>query len=194
MKGILTFGLIITSGIVCCAQNIQTKLSTEKMSDFIKLEKSLKSISYYPDADIILTGDEDQPLNFKRNGRMPGGFFVRYTFRKKDSTITDIQYDYNLGELKEVSTKERFDHQNALYQQQDSLSKVFTSLYGESTHIGDIDPKQIEKTKVIRRQDYWKSADGTKIQMSITLTNEPWVFHGKKIPPTHRLQISISNR
>ncbi len=97
MKNILIlFGLLFA--LTTTAQEINFNVHKTSLKEYLALEKKLKSEPVPNKAHYISTSGEAQPLKFRRKEEvkiLPDPV-VSYFFKKKDSSITYILYEWDV--------------------------------------------------------------------------------------------------
>jgi len=197
MKNIflVLFGLLFT--IEAFAQEINFNVHKAPLKEYLALEKELHSQPVPNDVHYISSQGEAQPLKFRRKEKvniLPDPI-VYYFFKKKDSTITYILYEwdvYNYEKKDKNKKSKRFE--KALIKKYLTLKKEISDKFGEPqiernfSNLAKLDPENVFEEKAL-----WKPNDSLEIELYIVSSN----YYEKKgavtINPTHRIRLYIRN-
>lgn len=143
MKKTLFIMIAICTGCISpsIAQDINPSLIGKKFWEVKNMEMKLKGKVYTSDDDIIVPGGMAAPVVYIRPKRSHENFYVEYTFTKKDSVVTRIEYKWGDDNDKKF-----------LMSKYDSFLQDFNKRHGTSKAVGEY-------------QHYWN----TKEQLEVSL-------------------------
>lgn len=176
-------------------QNIELELNDKKVDYFIKLEKKLGSKPYESNSDYISPGDVAQPVIFRRKENNIPDLLVYYTFRKSDSIVTTIEYEWDIYNFeKEDNNKKSPEFEKNLISKYNEVVSFISAKYGKGETKGNLDDlSKINSPEGLKRGDNWKPTDSLEIDMYTTISN----YYSKNgmvtTNPTHRIRVYIYN-
>lgn len=198
MKIRFTTTLVLT--IICITgfsqkSLIELDIHNKKISYFRNLEKKLGSQTFNTGQTYIAGTAVAQPEVYLRKEKNLPDLLVYYTFFKKDSLISEINYEWDVEnfEKKDNNTKS-LDFERNLINQYNYIVDLISTKYGKSEVEGSLDDiVKINSPDGLKRSDTWKPNDSFKIYSYTTISN----FYKKEgfvtVNPTHRIRVYITN-
>jgi len=196
MKNILIlFGLLFA--LTTTAQEINFNVHKTSLKEYLALEKKLKSEPVPNKAHYISTSGEAQPLKFRRKEEvkiLPDPV-VSYFFKKKDSSITYILYEWDVYNYeKKDNNQKSIKFEKALIRKYQTLKERISELFGNPriernySNIAKLDPEN-----TFEEMSEWKPNDSLEITLSITSSNYYEKRGAVTINPVHRIRLYIKN-
>lgn len=190
----LTFLLIWNLGF-CQKSYIELDIPGKKMDYFRNLERELGSTKFNSDQTYISGGNEAQPEIYLRKEKNLPDLLVYYTFFKKDSTISEINYEWDVYNFdKSDDNIQSLDFEKNLIKKYNSIIEFVSSKFGNSEVVGSLtDLSKINSNEGLRRKDTWNPSDSLKIIAYTTISN---FFKKDKfvtVNPTHRIRLYVYN-
>lgn len=192
----LTLGFLLI-GITVLGQEFEFDIHNTSLYEYIKLEERLGSERKENTSNNISFSGDAQPIVFIRKEKIIPNLTANYFFKKTDSTMSYIRYDWDESFYKNTATLEgqkpkRF--QKALRKKSLQIEKAITKIYGEPETEGSLsDLSKVEIRKGLNKKNIWKPNDSFEIEMYTTISN----FYEKRgmvtTTPTHRIRLYITN-
>lgn len=191
-KPFFIIGLLLINAATF-SQNVILDIHKNKLADFIKIEKDLKSEGVIDSADYISFDNVAQPLLFRRPEKQLPNLIVYYYYYKKDSTIADVLYEWDKMNSKDYNDTAVVSKQviKAFIDKYKKLYNQISKMYGKSSKQGDLDT--YSKTEKVERKDLWKTKDNTEIELYITLSSRYVKSGFLTITPTYRIRLYIKH-
>lgn len=190
----LTLLLIWNLGL-CQKSYIELDIHGEKMDYFRNLEREIGSTKFNSDQTYISSGNVAQPEIYLRKEKNIPDLLVYYSFFKKDSTISKINYEWDVYNFdKSDDNIQSLDFEKNLIKKYNSIVEFISSKFGKSEVEGSLtDLSKINSDQGLRRKDTWNPSDSLKIIAYTTISN---FFKKDKfvtVNPTHRIRLYIYN-
>ena len=192
----ITLGFLLV-GISVFGQEFIFDIHNTSLDDYIKLEERLGSERKENISNnISFTGDA-QPVVFIRKEKIIPNLRANYFFKKTDSTMSYIRYDWDESFYKNTGNLESqkpLSFQRALRKKSLQIEKEITKIYGKPETEGSLsDLSKVEMRKGVSKTNIWKPNDSLEIEMFTTISN----FYEKRgmvtTAPTHRIRLYITN-
>ncbi|WP_034761032.1 hypothetical protein [Chryseobacterium gregarium] len=190
---ILGFVLLISQ--VTYSQNIiQTDIQGKKLDYFIKLENKLGSKIYKTHEEYDSPGPVLQPIIFERKEREIPNLLVFYTPYKKDSTIAEILYEWDIHNFeKGDDVKKPLNFSKAMIKKYHDIVAEISKKYGKSEREESLEKLEfLTSDGGIERSDRWEVNDGLKISSYINLSE----FYERNemviTVPTHKIRLYVT--
>ncbi len=196
LKQILILGILIVRFSIY-GQEFKFDIHNISLNEYIEMENNLGSEKIPNIRNHISLSDNAQPIKFKRKQKIISDLVAYYYFKKKDSTMSYILYEWDESLLtlkSKTNDKKSEKYQKALIKKYNGLEKTITSIYGKSESEGDLSNlKQANEKSGLNKKDKWFPNDSTEIEMYTSISN----YYEKKgamtITPTHRIRLYIRN-
>lgn len=180
----------------CFSQNIvQIDIERKKLEDFVQLENKLGSKAYKTDENYISPKPVLQPVIFERKEKEIPNLLVFYTPYKKDSTISEILYEWDVYNFdKGDNVQKTLSFNKAMIKKYHELVNEVSKKYGKSKQQGSLDNISLVNLKEgLKRNDNWEISKNVKVYSYITLS-EYYEKNGMiTTPPTHRIRLYVTN-
>jgi hypothetical protein len=190
---ILSFLLLISQFYF--PQNlIQVDIEGKKLDYFIKLENKLGSKIYKTDEEYTSIKPVTAPVIFERKEKEIPNLRVFYTLYKKDSTIAEILYEWDIRNFeKGYNVKKSLSFNKAMIKKYQEIVDEVSKKYGNSKHDGNLDKLDLLTSEGIDRRDNWEINKNLKIYSYIGLS-EHYESNGMvTTSPTHRIRLYVTN-
>ena len=160
------------------------------------MEENLGSQQIPVTSKHISFNGEAQPIKFLRKEKIIPDLIAYYFFKKKDSTMSYILYEWDVSNFEKKDNNKKSDKfQKAMIKKYQKLKKDISKSFGKPkvkknySNISRLDP-----INSFVESSIWKPNDSTEIKMSATISN----FYKKKgaitINPIHRIRLYIKNQ
>lgn len=174
-------------------QDITTDIYGKNMPSMIALENKLGSKLYQVDGDIVIPSGMAMPLTYRRMESGIPDLLVTYTFTKKDSLISRIEYEWDAINFDKNGGKQSLETQKAFIKKYVTLEKELTKRYGGSIQKGDLkDLSQIDLKGGITQRNYWKPNDSLEVDLYSVFSNYQEKNGNVEIKPTNRIRIYVN--
>lgn len=196
LRNIVTLGFLLI-GITLFAQEFEFDIHNTSLDEYIELEERLGSEKKINSSNNISFSGDAQPIIFIRKEKKIPNLTANYFFKKSDSTMSYIRYDWDESFYKNtanVESKKSKKFQKALRKKSLLIEKKIIKIYGKPKTEGDLsDLSKVEIRKGVSKKNSWRPNDSTEITMQTTISN----YYEKKgamtIAPTHRIRLYIRN-
>lgn len=195
MRIIFTLGFLII-GFSTYGQEFNFDIHNTTLNEYFEMERTLGS-EQIPNIRNHVSAENAQPIKFKREQKIISYLVGYYYFKKKDSTMSYILYEWDesLLTLKaNTNDKKSKKYQKALIRKFNELEKMITDIYGNPQSEGDLsDLKKANEKGGLKKNVKWFPNDSTEIEMYATVSN----FYEKRgmvtTAPTHRIRLYVKN-
>lgn len=194
MKSIIFLSLLF-SQVLFSQELIHTDIQGKNIKYFIDLEHNLKSEIYKSKEMYISPNDVDQPIIFRRKENEIPDLLVYYTFYKKDSTISEILYEWDIYNFeKQDKNKKSLTFDKKLINKYNSIVEEISEKYGKGRQEEDLENLSLLSTeRGLYRKDDWQVNENLTVNSSINLSE----FYNKEgnitTNPTHRIRVYVTN-
>lgn len=177
----------------CQKQVIELDLKDKKIDYFIGIEKKLGSKPYETDTEYLSPGDVAQPKIFLRKEKNIPDLLVYYTFRKSDSIVTTIQYEWDVYNFeKEDNNVKPLSFAKNLISKYNEIISLISARYGKPETEGNLDDlSKINSHEGLKRNDKWNLKDDLKIYTYTNISNYYIKNGAVTVNPTHRIRLYI---
>ena len=196
MKKIYFTVLIIFIFKTGFSQEINFDIHNTTLEDYIKMEEKLGSERIPNTSYHISFSGEAQPIRYKRKEKIIPDLIVEYYFKKKDSTMSYILYEWDVNNFeKKDNNKKNKKFEKALMEKYLNLKEKISNIYGKPivksnySNIAELDAKNL-----FEESSTWTPNDSTEIKMNITISNYYEKKGGITINPTHRIRLYIKKK
>ncbi len=195
LRKTFTLGFLLI-GIVVYGQEFNFDIQNTTLNEYLEMERKLGS-EQIPNIRNHVSVENAQPIKFKREQKIISDLVGYYYFKKKDSTMSHILYEWDesLLTLKaNTNDKKSKKYQKALIRKFNELETMIADIYGEPKTTGDLSNlKQANEKGGLKQNVKWFPNDSTEIEMYTSVSN----YYEKKgmmtIAPTHRIRLYIRN-
>jgi hypothetical protein len=190
---ILSFLLLISQFYF--SQNlIQVDIEGKKLDYFIKLENKLGSKIYKPDEIYTSIKPVTAPVIFERKEKEIPNLRVFYTLYKKDSTIAEILYEWDIRNFeKGDNVKKPLNFSKAMIKKYHEIVDEVSKKYGSSKHEGNLDKLGLLTSEGIERRDNWEINKNLKIYSYIDLSEHYESNGAFTTGTTHKIRVYVTN-
>lgn len=188
--------LLIT--ITVFGQEFNFDIHNTTLSEYLEMEQNLES-EQIPNIRNHVSSINAQPIKFKREQKIISDLVGYYYFKKKDSTMSHILYEWDESLLtlkSNTNNKKSKKYQKALIRKFNELEKMIAVTFGEPVSEGDLSDLRIANDDVkggLKKNVKWFPSDSTEIEMYANVSN----YYEKRgiitIAPTHRIRLYIRN-
>lgn len=197
LRKTLILGFLLI-GISVYGQEFNFDIHNTTLNEYIEMERNLGS-EQIPNIRNHVSTDNAQPIKFKRKQKIISDLVGYYYFKKKDSTMSYILYEWDesLLSLKaNTNDKKSKKYQKALIRKFKELEKMISDIYGEPVSEGDLSDLRIANDDIkggLKKNVKWFPNDSTEIEMYANVSN----YYEKRgmvtTSPTHRIRLYIRN-
>ena len=193
MKYLIAFLFISFSAV---GQEFNFDIHKMSLPEYVEMEEKLGSQRIPTSSNHVSFSGNAQPIKFLREEKNIPDLTAYYFFKKADSTMSYILYEWDVYNFEKQSNNQKsLEFQKALINKYKSLEDLITSKYGEANTIeGDLSNLQhISDRDGLKKKNIWIPNDSTGIEMYTAISN----FHEKTgmvtRNPTHRIRLYIRN-
>ncbi|HNP69198.1 MAG TPA: hypothetical protein PKH16_14920 [Aequorivita sp.] len=197
LRQTLTLGLILI-GIAVYGQEFNFDIHNTTLNEYLEMERNLGS-EQIPNIRNHISSENAQPIKFKREQKIISDLVGYYYFKKKDSTMSYILYEWDesLLSLKaNTDNKKSKKYQKALIRKFNEMEKMIADIYGEPVSEGDLSDLRIANDDIkggLKKNVKWFPNDSTEIEMYANISN----YYEKRgmvtTSPTHRIRLYVRN-
>jgi hypothetical protein len=186
--------LLLISQFYFSQNLIQVDIEGKKLGYFIKLENKLGSKIYKTDEEYISIEPVTAPVIFERKEKEIPNLLVFYKLYKKDSTIAEILYEWDVRNFeKGDNVKKSLNFNKAMIKKYHEIVDEISKKYGDSEHEGNLDKLELLTSEGVERRDNWEINKNLKIYSYIDLS-EHYESNGMvTTSPTHRIRLYVTN-
>ena len=198
MKRIAFFAstlLLIWNFGYCQKSYIELDIHGKKIDYFRNLEKELGSTKFNSNQTYISSGNVAQPEIYLRKEKNLPDLLVYYTFFKNDSTISQINYEWDVYNFdKKDNNIQSLDFEKNLIKKYNTIIDEVSLKFGKSTIEGNLDDlNKINSSEGLTRTDIWTPSDGLKVYAYTTISNYFKKDNFLTINPAHKIRLYIHN-
>ena len=174
---------------------IQIDVQGKKINDFIQSENKLGSKLFKSNEDYGSIRPVLQPVIFERKEKDIPNLLVFYTQYKKDSTIAEILYEWDVSNFeKGDNVKKSLAFNKAMVKKYKDIVTEISKKYGKSIQNGNLENlKNLTLEEGVNREDEWSVNDSLKVNSYITLSE----YYNKNgmvtTVPTHKIRVYVNN-
>lgn len=174
---------------------LELDINGKKIDYFRNLEKELGSAKFNSDQTYISSGNVAQPEIYLRKEKNLPDLLVYYTFLKTDSTISEINYEWDVYNFdKKDNNTKPLEFEKKMINKYDSIIVLINSKFGKSQVEGNLDDlSKINTNEGLKRSDVWKPSDSLKIYSYTTISNYFKKDQFVTVNPTHRIRLYVYN-
>lgn len=190
LKNRLTFGLFLTAMSVF-GQEFDFDIHHTTLDEYIRMEEDLGSERLPVTSKHVSLSGDAPPVKFRREEKDIPDALVYYFFKKKDSTMSTIRYEWSIKNFDKASNNPQDEKtQKSFVKKYRELEKLIDRQYGKGEINGSIGSLEDINTKSgVRQENIWHPDDSTEVKMSIVMSN----FYEKKgiitTPTVHRIRL-----
>ncbi|SEW20087.1 hypothetical protein SAMN05421841_1553 [Chryseobacterium wanjuense] len=188
-------GFLLISQFYLSQNIIQADIQGKKLDYFVQLENKLGSKIYKTDEEHISSGEVLQPVIFERKEKDIPNLLVFYTPNKKDSTISEILYEWDVYNFdKGDNVKKTLSFNKAMIKKYYQLVDEVSKKYGKSIQKGNLEKLELLNAEDgLERSDNWEINKNLKINSYIILS-EYYEKNGMvTTTPTHKIRLYVTN-
>ena len=190
--------VLLFIGITVFGQEFGFDIHNYSLLDYIHMEERLGSERIPTTSNHVSFNGEAQPIKFQRKEKLIPDLITYFYFKKEDSTMTKVLYEWDVRHFKEtneLNVTQSKKVQKALIRKFNSLEHKLTELYGKPQSDGDLsDMNQANEKGGLQKNDKWYPNEGIEIEMYTVVSN----FYEKRglitTAPTYRIRLYIRNR
>jgi hypothetical protein len=190
----LIFGILLSTSAF--GQEFNFDIHHTSLAEYLKIEEQLGSERIPTTSNHVSFSGEAQPIMFLRREKIIPDLTVYYYFKKKDSIMSYVLYEWDVSNFEEQENNQKSDmFQNALISKYKELKTQISKDFGqpkEKRNYSNI--SQLDSTNLFEEHSTWRPNDSTEIIMYATVSN----YYEKKgamtINPTHRIRLYINNK
>lgn len=189
------FAILFCVGGNLNGQTLQLDIKNKKLSDFLKVEDSVKSEKVPLKSFYALRSGLAQPISFRRKENEIPDLMVYYFFNVSDSAIDHILYEWdasNFNEEDEIVKKSRIEI-DQLIARYDQLSNDLIRIYGNNFESENRSSAERVDEEVYKRKKVWVKRKKEEVELYTVISN----IHRKNgsitIRPTFRVRLYIYN-
>jgi hypothetical protein len=195
LRKTFTLGFLLIA-ITVFGQEFNFNVHNTTLNEYLEMEQDLGS-EQIPNIRNHVSGVNAQPIKFKREQKIISDLVGYYYFKKKDSTMSHILYEWDESLLtlkSNTNDKKSKKYQKALIRKFNELEKMIADIYGEPVSEGDLSDLRIANDDVkggLKKNVKWFPNDSTEIEMYANVSN----YYEKRgmvtTAPTHRIRLYI---
>ena len=176
-------------------QNISLSIHETSLDEYLEFEEKIGSKNIPTTSNYVSNSGNAQPIKFLRKESLVPDLIVFYYFKKADSTMSRILYEWDVRNFeKQDNNQKTADFQKALVDKYKELKKSISNEFGEpevKSNYSNL--ARYDQDFFFEESSNWKPNDSTEIEMYTTVSN----YYEKKgmvtINPTHRIRLYVKN-
>jgi hypothetical protein len=192
----LTLTLLLIWNLGFCQKSyIELDIDGKRIDYFRNLEKELGSTKFNSDQTYISSGNVAQPEIYLRKEKSLPDLLVYYTFFKNDSTISEINYEWDVYNFdKKDDNTQSLDFEKSLIKKYNTIIDEVSAKFGSSKVEGSLDDlSKINSREGLNRADTWTPSDSLKIYAYTTISNYFKKDNFVTVNPTHKIRLYVYN-
>lgn len=194
MRHLIIGFLLISTSVL--GQEFNFDIHHTSLEDYLKMEESLGSERIPNTSNHVSRSGNAQPVKFLRKEEMIPDLTAFYFFKKADSTMSRILYEWDLSNFeKQDNNQQSEEFNNALIDKYKGLKKTISTEYGPpevKRNFSNI--SRLDSLNTFVESSNWMPNDSTEIELYATVSN----YYEKKgavtINPVHRIRLYIKNK
>ena len=194
MKKLIIVILFFSTSVY--AQEFNFEIHNTKLTEYLKMEERLGSERIPTTSNHVSFGGEAQPIKFLRKEKIIPDLTAYYFFKKKDSTMSYVLYEWDVSNFEKQDNNQKSDiFQKALIAKYTELKKHISKNFGQPVvkrNYANI--SQLDSINTFVESSTWKPNDSTEIEMYATVSNYYERKGAMTISPTHRIRLYIKNQ
>ena len=197
LRTTFTLGILLI-GITVFGQEFNFDIHNTTLNEYLEIERNLGS-EQIPNIRNHISADNAQPIKFKRKQKIISDLVGHYYFKKKDSSMSYLLYEWDesLLTLKaNTNDKKSKKYQKALIRKFNELEKMISDIYGKPVSEGNLSDLRIandDEKGGLKKNVKWFPNDSTEIEMYANVSN----YYEKRgmvtTSPTHRIRLYVRN-
>lgn len=191
----LILGILFIS-ISTFGQEFNFDIHNTTLSEYIQMEEELDSERIPTTSNHVSFSGDAQPIKFKRKEKVIPDLIAYYFFKKKDSTMSYILYEWDIYNFeKQDNNQKSKKFEDALIKKYKSLKNKITEGFGQPktksnySNVSRLDPENtfVENSK-------WNPNDSTEVELYTTVSNYYEKNGSVTVNPVHRIRLYIRNK
>ena len=191
----LIFGILFIS-ISAYGQEFNFDIHNTSLSKYIQMEENMESERISATSNYISFTDDAQPIEFLRKEKVIPDLKVYYFFKKVDSTMSYILYEWDVYNFeKQDNNQKSKKFQEALIEKYKKLKNKIAENFGQpKTKNNYSNIGLLGFDDIFEENSIWKPNDNIEIELYITVSN----YYEKKgiitINPVHRIRLYVRDK
>lgn len=163
------------------------------LPEYLKIEENLGSERILPSSNHVSFSGEAQPIMFLRKEKVIPDLTVYYYFKKVDSTMSYILYEWDVSNFEKDDNNQKSENfQKAIIAKYIELKEYISKEFGQPVVKSNYSNlSRLDSINTFIENSNWKPNYITEIEMHATVSN----YYEKKgaitINPVHRIRLYI---
>lgn len=194
MKNIIIGFLLISTSVF--GQEFDFDIHNTSLDEYLKMEERLGSEKIPTTSNHVSFSGEAQPVKFLRKEKIIPDLTAFYFFKKADSTMSYILYEWDVSNFEKQDNNQKSDKfQKALIAKYKELKKNISEDFGQPevksnySNLAKYDQKNFFEEK-----STWNPNDSTEVELYSIASNHYEKKGAITINPTHRIRLYIRNQ
>lgn len=194
MKNIIIGFLLISTSVF--GQEFDFDIHNTSLDEYLKMEERLGSEKIPTTSNHVSFSGEAQPIKFLRKEKIIPDLTAFYFFKKADSTMSYILYEWDVSNFEKQDNNQKSDiFQKALIAKYKELKKNISEDFGQPevksnySNLAKYDQKNFFEEK-----STWNPNDSTEVELYSIASNHYEKKGAITINPTHRIRLYIRNQ
>lgn len=173
------------------SQGLYTNIIDSHIDDLINYELGIGSKEISKNYNILGFTEESEPLVFERDDSKIVNTLVYGYYKRKDSTITKIMYEWDMSNKPEYYNSNRKAPDSVKY----FLNSLFDKIEGEMEELHGT--PTTNEDSIVENEDYrssiltWKKNDNNIIELYINISDNFHEKDGIKTTATYRIRLTL---
>jgi hypothetical protein len=191
MKNLIIGFLFISTSVL--GQEFNFEIHNTSLDEYLKMEEGLGSKKIPTTSNHVSYSGEAQPIMFLRKEKVIPDLTAFYFFKKEDSTISYILYEWDVSNFEQQDNNQKSEEfQNALIAKYKELKKAISANFGQP----EVDSNysnlaQYDQKNFFEEKSTWNPNDSTEIELYSVSSNYYEKRGAITINPTHRIRLYI---
>jgi hypothetical protein len=174
-------------------QEFNFEIHNTSLDEYLKMEEGLGSKKIPTTSNHVSYSGEAQPIMFLRKEKVIPDLTAFYFFKKEDSTISYILYEWDVSNFEQQDNNQKSEEfQNALIAKYKELKKAISANFGQP----EVDSNysnlaQYDQKNFFEEKSTWNPNDSTEIELYSVSSNYYEKRGAITINPTHRIRLYI---
>lgn len=194
MKKII-LGLLFISPSVF-GQEFNFDIHNTSLVDYLKMEENLGSEKVLTTSNHVSFSGDAQPIKFLRKEEVIPDLIAFYFFKKKDSTMSYILYEWDVFNFeKQDNNRKSGEFEKAMIAKYKELKEVISNGFGKpkvERNYSNI--SRLDSINTFVESSTWSPDDSTEIELYTTVSNYYEKSGSITINPVHRIRLYIKNQ
>lgn len=194
MKNIIIGFLLISTSVF--GQEFNFDIHNTSLDEYLKMEERLGSEKIPTTSNHVSFSGEAQPVKFLRTERIIPDLIAFYFFKKADSTMSYILYEWDISNFEKQDNNQKSEKfQKALIAKYKELKKYISESFGQPEVKSNYSNfTQYDQKNFFEEKSTWNPNDSTEVELYSIASNHYEKKGATTINPTHRIRLYLKNQ